>query len=95
MSDGKATQLALIYQAIDEVFQERAEALADFKKRITTLQNEASYLRHEILSGQKTIADAIRENLGSMEQELNRTAPPGTSVKLSITEDEELQPAGD
>lgn len=55
MSEDRAKQMALLYQAISDCEEERSEAAADFKARLETLHKEANRLRYEILTGQMSI----------------------------------------
>jgi hypothetical protein len=56
-SEPRAKQLAMILQAIDDAHMEFAEYKVDFRKRMTSLVNEAAMLKRTILSGQMTITD--------------------------------------
>jgi len=95
MLDQKARQIALLLQAIDDIDMERAEFMTDYKERRTRLENELGKVKRDVLSGQMTLTEVLREKLPEIERDLNANSPDN-KVTLSITEDgPELQPAGD
>ena len=60
-TDTQARHLALILQAIEDTELESAESRTEFKKRLTTLQNDVAKLTRDILSGQLPLVAEVIE----------------------------------
>lgn len=86
MSEERAKQLAMIYQAIEDCDRDFAAERADYKFRRESLIKSAYELRRSILTGQMSIVDAIRQNLPEIERELNKNSPD-SKVTLGVSGD--------